>query len=236
LEDKQTNSQIKDIEVAWEAAHLTKEELDRKLAKRKGRPFKRIDREAEKLGATHEAAARRIVEAKLNANIDLLTGLFNRRFLETVLPKEVERARRQSLPLALVMLDVDNFKRINDSQGHPAGDNKLREIARILQNMVRRSDIVCRWGGEEFVLLLPEVFLETDEDGQGLNQHLEKIRQAVAKVAVDQENRVGTVSMGVAMLNPDMIGEDLLKAADEALYQAKNNGRDQIKWARVKAE
>ncbi|MCP4003814.1 MAG: diguanylate cyclase [bacterium] len=160
------------------------------------------------------------------ASHDPLTGLLNRRALMERLGQEVQRAFRYGHDLALVMADIDHFKRINDEQGHDAGDRVLAQAASFLRKHMRETDIVGRYGGEEFVLLLPET------DSQGAFIAMDRMRQA----AVDR--RWGTrecpssvrFSLGLASfldLGLDS-AEGLLKAADEALYQAKEGGRNQV--------
>ncbi len=155
---------------------------------------------------------------------DGLTGLFNRRYMEESLAREIRRSDRKGQPLSIIMLDVDHFKRINDTFGHDAGDAVLREIGRLLQRYVRGSDIACRYGGEEFTLILPEASLSVTL------RRAEQIRAAVKQLNIEcSGNLLGAlaVSMGVACF-PDhgREPETILKAADTALYQAKQQGRD----------
>lgn len=158
------------------------------------------------------------------ATQDPLTGLFNRRYLADTLPRELHRALRSKVHLCLAMLDVDHFKHINDTFGHEAGDLLLRELGRVLRENVRKSDIVCRYGGEEFVLVLSDSSLEASR------QHLEKIRLCVKDLQVRyREQLLGmfTVSIGIAQLREHgLIADKLLRAADEAMYAAKQAGRD----------
>jgi diguanylate cyclase (GGDEF)-like protein len=158
---------------------------------------------------------------------DPLTGLFNRRYLEEVLEAEIRRAARYSLPLAVTMIDVDNFKAYNDLHGHPRGDEVLCEVAQRLRDQVRRTDIVTRYGGEEFVVLLP---MTSKAHARLIG---EKLRAAVASLpfAVTRE-RAGdplTISAGVAACPDDATSAaDLLRAADTALYAAKRSGRNRV--------
>ncbi len=160
------------------------------------------------------------------ATTDPLTGLYNRRYLMDFLHRELERARRGATPVAAILLDLDHFKRINDTFGHAAGDLVLTEIAGLLKRHIRGSDIVCRHGGEEFVLVLPGASLE------GARQRAENIRNLVKSFDLkyhDQPLGTITASLGVALF-PDHAaeGESLLHAADEALYDAKGAGRDRV--------
>lgn len=157
---------------------------------------------------------------------DPLTGLFNRRYLELTLERELSRVRRQNQPLAVIMADVDHFKRFNDTYGHEAGDVLLKTVGQFLQSHVRQEDIPCRFGGEEFVLVLPGTSLETAV------QRAEELRQGVEKLrVVAQGQALGpiTLSLGVAVF-PFHGGspEALLNAADMALYQAKKTGRNRV--------
>lgn len=155
---------------------------------------------------------------------DPLTGLFNRRYLEESLEREIKRATRASKSLAIIMLDVDYFKRFNDTFGHEAGDVVLRELGTFIQKQIRGSDIACRYGGEELVLLLPEASLEV------ATTRAEAIREGVKNLLIKYHRQpLGaiTVSLGVACYPDDgSTGEDVIRAADEALYRAKQLGRD----------
>jgi diguanylate cyclase (GGDEF)-like protein/PAS domain S-box-containing protein len=157
---------------------------------------------------------------------DPLTGLFNRRYLEESLEREIYRTQRQKSFLSLLMIDLDHFKQFNDDFGHDAGDLVLQETATFLINNIRGGDIVCRYGGEELTIILPDAMLE-DAQKKG-----EQIRLGIKKLKVNYRNQLLrniTVSIGVACF-PDQgnTAEKLLKAADQALYQAKNQGRDRV--------
>ncbi len=160
---------------------------------------------------------------------DPLTALFNRRYMEEALAREIERCRRESRPLALAICDLDHFKQVNDRYGHDGGDALLRAFARLLQETARRRDIACRFGGEEFVLILP------DTDADAAQRRLEHLRLAVRTLRVQQhglELAPATASFGLAALGPGMAGgEDLLRAADGALYRAKAAGRNRVELA-----
>lgn len=153
---------------------------------------------------------------------DVLTGLYNRRFLEESADRELHVARRKGLPLTVIMLDVDHFKKFNDANGHAAGDEVLKAVGALLRRTVRASDICCRYGGEEFTVLMPEA---------GAAPAMMRAEQLCAAA---RELRVGTLpavtlSLGVAVY-PDhgTTWEALLRAADTALYEAKRAGRDRI--------
>lgn len=157
---------------------------------------------------------------------DPLTGAYNRRFMEENLQRELHRANRGNKPLSVLMLDVDHFKRINDTFGHEAGDEVLKTIVTCLKEELRKGDLVCRFGGEEFILILPEANLEAAA------QKAEHLRQALEGLNfLAGASHVGTVtcSFGVAGIPEDPVEpEALLAAADKALYQAKNAGRNRI--------
>ncbi len=162
----------------------------------------------------------RTAEEKRGAIKDALTQLYNRHFLNTWISQEVERAKRYKHPLSMVMLDLDHFKKVNDTFGHDAGDVVLVELAGILRDHCRKTDLPVRWGGEEFVLLLPET------DMKGAKKLAEKIRIAVKGHEFTKAGSL-TASLGVAAFSGSK--EDLLKRVDQALYQAKGSGRDQVK-------
>ncbi len=176
---------------------------------------------------TREAELQRVLhELKQQAITDPLTGLHNRRFLYEVLPRELVRAHRKAAPVAAMMIDIDHFKRVNDTYGHEAGDRVLKEVSRLIKAAVRSSDISCRYGGEEIALVLPEAPLE------GARLRAEAIRAAVENLEADcpggQRVRV-TISVGVAVYPEHGADADtLLRAADEALYSAKSGGRNRV--------
>jgi diguanylate cyclase (GGDEF)-like protein len=152
---------------------------------------------------------------------DPLTGLVNRRGGERNIVNEISRARRHQSPLSCILLDIDRFKTINDTLGHQTGDRILREISGLLRRTVRAYDIVIRWGGEEFLLILPGVALA---EAQVL---AERIRGAVDGLQLSEAGRV-TVSGGVSTLGNDYSFDAMLTAADRRLYQAKSTGRNRI--------
>jgi diguanylate cyclase (GGDEF)-like protein/PAS domain S-box-containing protein len=155
---------------------------------------------------------------------DPLTGLFNRRYLEESITRELQRAGRKQRPVGIIMMDVDHFKKFNDTFGHQAGDGLLREIGTFLLKHTRGDDIACRYGGEEFTVILPEAPLEV------ARQRAERMRQAVKGLFPQGDPaRSITLSFGVAAFpQHGAIPMDLLRAADRALYQAKSAGRDCI--------
>ena len=153
---------------------------------------------------------------------DPLTGLYNRRYLEETMDRELHRARRQQTPLGVVMMDLDHFKDFNDTFGHAAGDALLSAVANVITTGIRAEDIACRYGGEEFLLIMPGASLETTRE------RAENLRQAVKNLQVkyqDQLLKSTTISLGVAIF-PDhgVTAEEVIAAADAALYRAKQAG------------
>ncbi len=177
---------------------------------------------------------RKKYQDKLKANIQLsfemaitdqLTGLYNRRYMQTHLDGLVTRAQRQAKCLSLLMMDMDHFKRVNDTHGHVVGDQVLIEFARRLQRNVRGLDLACRYGGEEFVVVMPET------DPESAHFVAERLREDVAShpFETDAGPLDVTISIGIASSKTDTEeAEGLLKQADEALYRAKNAGRNRV--------
>ncbi|MGE0321949.1 MAG: GGDEF domain-containing protein [Polyangiaceae bacterium] len=157
--------------------------------------------------------------------IDGLTQIHNKRYLYEALERELIRARRHERALSLSIFDIDYFKRINDQYGHLAGDHVLRELARLVQNRIRRDEVFARYGGEEFVIVLPETPLD------GASSLAENIRARVAEHRfVFQGERIPTtISIGCAQLEPgDQSANELIQRADEKLYEAKRGGRNRV--------
>lgn len=166
------------------------------------------------------------------SNTDALTGIANRRHFDNVLHNECQRAARSHQPLALLLIDVDYFKRYNDHYGHQAGDRALQAVARLLAAMTRRpGDLAARYGGEEFAIILPNV---AEEHARQLAEHL---RAAAEKLAIfHSEAPLGrlTISLGLALSGNQEMPEQLLARADQALYQAKGQGRN--RWCESERE
>ncbi|GII02851.1 histidine kinase N-terminal 7TM domain-containing diguanylate cyclase [Planobispora takensis] len=158
---------------------------------------------------------------------DTLTGLYNRRHLMEVLAREIPRAAAEGTSLSLALVDVDHFKRINDTYGHDAGDVVLTHVAGLLAGEVRHGDVVVRYGGEEFVLLLPGAGAED------ARARLDDLRRRTGRTPAEAEGHSlpVTFSAGVAALAPGQGPRDLLRAADRALYEAKRLGRDRVELA-----
>jgi diguanylate cyclase (GGDEF)-like protein len=157
-------------------------------------------------------------EQASEARIDSLTGLANRRALEEILAAEISRAQRFRHDLAVVLLDLDHFKDINDSFGHAAGDVMLRAVSVLLTSLARQGDTVARWGGEEFVVVLPET------DLTGARRFAERLRRTIEAHPVGEMRT--SASCGVAAMVPDDSVDALVGAADQGLYRAKSNGRN----------
>ncbi|MBT6046326.1 MAG: diguanylate cyclase [Candidatus Scalindua sp.] len=158
------------------------------------------------------------------STVDELTQLHNRRYFIDALEGEFERASRYKSEMALVILDLDNFKKINDTYGHPTGDKVLSCIGRILKQLVRRSDLACRYGGEEFAVVLPNV------NKEGIYTAYERFRETVSKQLFEHESKQFhvTVSIGIAFSNDAESSDDLLAHADQALYRAKESGKNRV--------
>jgi diguanylate cyclase (GGDEF)-like protein len=164
------------------------------------------------------ALQRALKRVRQLAITDELTGLYNRRFFLKRWIWEWERATRYGRPIACLMMDVNKFKDVNDRLGHAAGDEVLRRVARELQRILRQSDILCRFGGDEFIAALPET---TQAQAQAVAEKLRKVRVPVAQPLASTMPAV-TLSVGVAVLEAGMKQhEDVLEAADRALYEQK---------------
>jgi diguanylate cyclase (GGDEF)-like protein len=162
---------------------------------------------------------------------DAMTGLYNRRYMEDALKRELHRADRSGRPASLIMIDIDHFKRFNDTFGHDAGDFVLTAIARVVLKNIRPSDLACRYGGEELAVLLPEANLENAA------ARAEKLRLAIRELSLSHRDQLlpaPTASFGVSEYPAHgASADDFVKAADRALYRAKSLGRDQVCMSRV---
>ena len=166
-------------------------------------------------------------ELENKANIDGLTGLFNRHWMNEFFKRQISRALNDNKPLILILADLDNFKKINDVHGHLVGDEVLSAVAATLSKQIRPTDLLARFGGEEFAMILPDTSLDV------ANHIAERIRVAIASMQVEFDGGAHreihvTLSLGMTSL---MLGDDitqLLARADQALYQAKENGRNRV--------
>ena len=215
------------LRVEHELTHA-RAERDRALAQQ--REMARLNEELARVNAdlSHKMIQIEALQAQLavEAVHDPLTQLFNRRYLDSVTPGLLASAERRRAPLALALLDLDHFKRVNDRYGHPAGDVVLREIGRVLPMAMRPADIVCRYGGEEFCVVLP------DADAVGAARALSSLAARLRDLRVGyQRQTLGgfTFSAGIAVLGRHGATlDDLLAHADRALYEAKDAGRDRV--------
>jgi diguanylate cyclase (GGDEF)-like protein len=166
-------------------------------------------------------------EYKRNAMIDGLTGLYNRRWIDEALPRFVTRYGRGQQPLSILIADVDHFKSVNDTFGHPVGDRVLVTVGQTLRANLRPSDLVARYGGEEFLVILPD----TSRAGGRLVG--ERVRAAVAMVEIPElsDREHVTISIGGSVLVPGQTVKELLADADKALYRSKDDGRDRLTFA-----
>jgi diguanylate cyclase (GGDEF)-like protein len=189
---------------------------------------------ADRLAAFAAAAGLALENARLYAEqqrlavTDGLTGIANRRQFDSVLARELLRAVRYSRPLALILLDLDDFKRFNDRYGHPAGDGVMRALALVLAQSLRAMDLAARYGGEEYAVILPET------DGASACQVAEHLRQMVAQLPLAPQAGASqvTISLGVAVApEHGATPDDLVRAADAALYEAKRLGKNRVCFA-----
>jgi diguanylate cyclase (GGDEF)-like protein len=157
---------------------------------------------------------------------DPLTGLFNRRYMEEFMERELHRAKRSNVPIGIIMFDIDNFKSFNDTAGHDAGDKVLQALADLLKAQIREEDIACRFGGEEFILILPEMTLDK------VKERAEDLRSRTQSLVLNHKDKpLGpiTISLGVAVFPlHGVTAEVLIKSADKALYHAKKSGKNRV--------
>lgn len=183
----------------------------------------------------HEKLAEiQILQAQLKEQAirDPLTGLFNRRYLDTIAKSEVARCAREEQPLCLMMMDIDHFKHVNDTYGHQGGDEVLKALAKLLSDSVRVSDVACRYGGEEFLLLLPNMPADI------ALLRAEQWRAAFEAITVHADGKEikATLSIGISCYpNDGSSVDDLTRSADVALYRAKAEGRNRVVMCRANA-
>ncbi len=180
------------------------------------------------IGVATDIREKRAAQADLEfrATYDRLTGAVNRLAFEQYLETEQNRVERYGEPSGLVMIDIDHFKTINDTHGHQTGDRVLETLAQRVRERLRASDILCRWGGEEFMVLLPET------DLAGALQMAESLRQAIERMDFPEVERV-TISLGVAQLHAEESFTELAMRVDNALYAAKEGGRNRVEVAQA---
>ncbi|MDP2690676.1 MAG: diguanylate cyclase [Deltaproteobacteria bacterium] len=179
------------------------------------------------LGTVHDITGRKMMEDELErlAKTDRLTGAYNRTKLEEIMARETDMARRYGQKLSLIIFDIDHFKKINDEWGHAAGDEALKTIAGLVAGVIRRVDYLVRWGGEEFMIVAPEM------DLAGAAALSERIREEIEGFGFDRAGRI-TVSLGAAEFRKGEDNLDFIKRADNALYEAKAMGRNRVELSR----
>ena len=191
---------------------------------RRSEELKQMESTEAELQKMHHQLLKKNMALRERTMVDELTGLFNRRYFERSLNYDMERFKRYGRPFSVVMFDVDRFKKINDEYGHAVGDMALRHLAGLAKETVRSADLVARWGGEEFVFLLPE----TGKDGALTTA--ERFREKVRRASLDTENGIlkMTISLGIASVENGFSGDGqtVMRAADNALYHAKETGRN----------
>lgn len=187
------------------------------------KPFELTELKARLRSSLRISSLLQMLEQK--AQVDGLSGLYNRAYFDQRWNEEYERALRHSSELTMVMIDIDHFKSVNDSYGHPAGDAVISGVAKLIQNIVRKTDIACRYGGEEFALILPET---SPSQAAGL---CERIREECHDLSWPKHpERKITISMGIAGCNesPSLDQRAWIGLADQNLYKAKETGRNRI--------
>ncbi|MGI3128772.1 biofilm regulation diguanylate cyclase SiaD [Halopseudomonas pachastrellae] len=200
---------------------------EQSLTERLNKQLRQLEKVA-RISDRYQNMMRDLNEALREASThDALTGLANRRLLVDRLKKEVERYARYQRPFSIAMLDVDHFKSINDRYGHEVGDGALIEVARVLDAEIRENDLCGRWGGEEFLILLPET------GAASAAQVMERVRAAIERltIRVQDESVSMTISIGVAEHLPASSYSDTISRADHALLVAKRGGRNQLSTA-----
>jgi diguanylate cyclase (GGDEF)-like protein len=188
----------------------------------------RLRKGREQLAAANEALTEKNKELEILSVTDSLTGLYNRKHLMESLTGEIGRASRYERPFALLIIDIDHFKKFNDTYGHLAGDEVLRKMGEVFRDSIRGCDYAARYGGEEFVIVMPEIGRD-----QGV-QAAERIRASVAKKKIDANGNSVTVTISVGVASFPEHGDDaqaIISKADTALYQAKRRGRDRVALA-----
>jgi diguanylate cyclase (GGDEF)-like protein len=226
IHESEVTRRLKGMEALHELSRARREADELRSQKEElGRAYRELSIMHDALQAADREKSRLMQELERQSNEDALTGLFNRRFVDQYLQRELARTRRQNRAMAVAMGDIDHFKRINDRWSHAAGDTTLRRIAELMRSQVRAFDVVARYGGEEFVIIL------ADADLVVAKAVCEKLRAAIAALTwpeFDSNHRV-TISFGVAGDPGEITYDRLLANADEALYRAKAAGRNCVR-------
>ncbi len=191
-------------------------------------PQKELNHQLQKLAKEYHLTKLKLAKLKSESSTDPLTGLNNRRLFDKRLSAEFKRFKSKGQKFTVMMLDIDYFKKINDTHGHQAGDATLKKMAALFSVNLRKDDLLARYGGEEFAVIL------SSAEPQSLLEKAKRINLAVQKLeVVFQKNHLRlTVSLGLATVNEkDFVGEDTVHRADQALYLAKKNGRNRVEVA-----
>lgn len=183
--------------------------------------YRAVIKKEERFKSDHQALREQYDEMKALSMTDKLTGLYNRAKVEQVLSYEVERSARYNTIFSVILMDIDHFKSINDTHGHAVGDRALMDIAGILKNKARKTDIAGRWGGEEFIIICSET------DAKGATIFAEKCRAAIQSYDFQMVGHV-TASFGVGQYMRGLDSAKLVEAVDKALYQSKAEGRNRV--------
>ncbi len=203
--------------------YIVTKNLDKKLTYREIEYLEELTNQS----ATTINRANVYAEILKNATLDALTGFYNRGQLEERIKQEIASSKRQKTPLCVIMTDIDYFKKVNDTYGHTAGDLVLKTVSRVMRSQLREYDTAGRYGGEEFVILLPFTKLkEAEMVAERLRKNVEKTQIDISEINPDYNKISVTISMGIYELQGD--GEDLINNVDKALYEAKNNGRNKV--------
>ena len=205
--------------------HSISRNHNQSLAEQYDRQLRRLEKLA-RISDRYQNSLREVSETLKEASLrDTLTGLGNRRYLMEQIKEETKRANRKSAPYVLGILDVDHFKTVNDRFGHEAGDKALCAIAQAMLGALREYDLCGRWGGEEFVIMLPETTLDFAA------QIAERVRQSIMEVSLDFLDTGISASLGLSTYRPGEPFSDTLNRADSALLKAKSVGRNRVEFA-----
>jgi len=230
LEEDYLLGVVQDInqQKAAEAMQKNQEEALEKLVKERSQALIEMNKALIKAHSTKDQVIRELKDTKAAleemAIKDPLTQLYNRRYMMDQLASEWERYSRYETPFSVIIIDIDHFKMVNDTYGHDCGDYVLDQLSREMEEALRRIDVLCRWGGEEFLVLLPETTLE---EGYLVSQRIHQATRSTTYHYKGQDLSI-TLTLGLASNVDHETIESLIKAADDALYRGKASGRDQI--------